>query len=178
MDKMLIRGRVRTIKNNYALAQAGIALLTLPDARARLDEVFSLLKEHPETQMIRYIDYVFEDDDLLKFATNQFRNAVLRNCMKELFEQVKLFGSETNQMHIIKAASWYQFLRIVRNCLSHDMKLQFRPYDLKQLPISWSGLTIDASMHNVELQMRGFLSREKVQELVDAVIGYLETKCA
>ena len=66
MDKMLIRGRVRTIKNNYALAQAGIALLALPDARARLDEVFSLLKEHPETQMIRYIDYVFEDDDLLK----------------------------------------------------------------------------------------------------------------
>ena len=95
--------------------------------------------------------------------------------MKELFEQVKLFGSETNQMHIIKAASWYQFLRIVRNSLSHDMKLQFRPYDLKQLPISWSGLTIDASMHNVELQMRGFLSREKVQELVDAVIGYLES---
>lgn len=177
MDKTVIRGRVQTIKNNYALAQGGIAMLALPDARARLDEVFSLLREHPETQRIRYIDYVFEDDDLLKFATRQFRNATLRSCMRELFEQVKLFGIETNQMQIIKAAPWYQFLRIVRNCLSHDMKLQFGKYDLKHLPTSWSGLTIDASMHNVELQMHGFLGREKALELVDAVIEYVETKC-
>ena len=140
MEKLLIRGRVQTIKNNYALAQAGIALLALPDARARLDEVFSLLKEHPETQMIRYIDYVFEDNNLLKFATGKFRNAVQRNCMKELFEQVKLYGSETNQAQFVGAAPWYQFLRIVRNCLSHDMKLQFRSYGLKQLPVSLVGI--------------------------------------
>ena len=94
MDKLLILGRVQTIKNNYALAQAGIALLALPDARARLQDVFSLLKEHPETQVIGYIDYVFEDSDLLKLATGQFRNAVLRNCMKELFEHVKLYGRD------------------------------------------------------------------------------------
>ena len=137
-----------------------------------------LLKEHPETQGIRYIDYVFEDDDLLKFATGQFRKAVLRNCMTELFEETKLFGIETNQMQTLKAAPWYPFLRMVRNCLSHDMKLKFGRWDLKQLPISWSGLTIDASMHNVELQMHGFLSREKALELVDEVIEYLDTKCA
>ena len=47
MDKQLIRGQLQTIKNNYALTQAGIALLISPDARARLDEVFSLVKEHP-----------------------------------------------------------------------------------------------------------------------------------
>ena len=72
--------------------------------------------------------------------------------MKELFEQVKLFGCETNQMQIIAAAPWYPFLRLVRNCLSHDMKMRFRPYDMKQLPLSWSGLTIDASMHNSQLR--------------------------
>ena len=127
--------------------------------------------------MIRFIDYVFEDNDLLKFATGKFRNTVQRNCMKELFEQVKLYGSETNQAQFIEAAPWYQFLRIVRNCLSHDMKRQFRSYDLKQLPVSWSGLTIDASMHNSQQPMRGFLSREKALELVDTVIDYLETKC-
>ena len=178
MDKSLILRRVQTVKNNYALAQASIALLALPDARARLDEVFTLLEDHPETQTIRYIDYIFEDNDLLKLATGQFRNAVLRNCMKELFEQVKLYSRETNQMQVIESAPWYQFLRIIRNCLSHDMKLQFRPYDLKQLPTSWSGLTIDSSMQNTYLPMRGFLSREKALELVDAVGDYLKTKCA
>ena len=175
-DKAHILDRMQTIKNNYALAQAGIALLALPDARARLDEVFSLLKDHPETNAIRYIDYIFEDDDLLKWATGQFRNAILRNSMKELFEQVKLYGRETNQMHVIEAAPWYEFLRIVRNFLSHDMKLQFRSNDLKQLPISWSGLTIDPSMQNTYLPMRGFLSREKALELVDAVADYIKTR--
>ena len=151
--------------------------MAYPDARARLSEVFSLLEKHPETNVIRYIDYVFEETDLLKFATEEFRNAVLRNCMKELFEQVKLYGNETNQMHLIEGAPWYRFLRIVRNCLSHDMKLQFRSYDLKQLPITWSDLTINASMHNCQLPMRGFLSREKALELFDAAIDYLEMKC-
>ena len=177
VDKSLILGRVQTIRNNYALAQAGIALLALPDARTRLDQVFSSLQEYPEIQAIRYIDYVFENDDLLKLATGQFRKAILRNCMKEIFEQVKLYGRETNQMQLVEAAPWYRFLRIIRNCLSHDMKLHFRSYDLKQLPVSWSGLIIDASMQNLQLPMRGFLSREKALELVDAVIDYLETKC-
>ena len=177
VDKLLILGRVQTIKNNYALAQAGIALLALPDARARLDQVFSSLQEHPEIQAIRYIDYIFERNDLLKLATGQFRNAILRNCMKEIFEQVKLYGRETNQMQVVKAAPWFQFLRIVRNCLSHDMKLHFGSYDLKQLPVSWSGLIIDASMQNLHMPMRGFLGRKKALELVDAVIDYLETKC-
>lgn len=76
-DKSDILGRIQTVKNNYALAQAGVALLALPDAKVRLEEVFSLLKKHPEAQAIRYIEYIFEDDDLLKWATGQFRNAVL-----------------------------------------------------------------------------------------------------
>ena len=178
MDKLHILGQVQTIKNNYALAQAGIALLALPDARARLHDVFSLLHEHPETQGICYIDYIFEDYDLLKLATREFRNAVLRNCMKELFELVKLYGHETNQTQIIEAAPWYQFLRTVRNCLSHDMKFRFGRHQLKQLPISWSGLTIDASMQDRELPMRGLLSREKTLELIHAVIDYIKRECA
>ena len=177
MNKLHILGQVQTVKNNYALAQAGIALLAFPDSRARLHDVFSLLKEHPETQGIRYIDYVFKDDDLLKLATGELRNAVLRNCLKELFELVKLYGKETNQTQVIEAAPWYQFLRTVRNSLSHDMKLRFGRHDLKRLPISWSGLTINASMQDSELAMLGFLSRQKTLELIDAIIEYVNTRC-
>ena len=177
MDKELILGRLQTIKNNYALAQAGIALLALPDARKRLDEQFSSLKDHPEIQAIRYIDYVFEDYELLKLSTGQLRNAVLRNCIKEIYEQVILYGDKTNQIQVIRAAPWYQFLRIIRNCLSHDMTLTFRSFDLKKLPVSWSGLTIDASMDNSQLPMQGFLTRKRALKLLDAVSDYVRTKC-
>ena len=140
MDKLLIRGRLQTIKNNYALAQAGIALLALPDARARLDEVFSLLKVHPETQAIRYIDYVFEDNDLLKSATVQFRNAVLRNCMKELFDQVKLYGRQTNQMQVIEAAPWYQ-----PSCGLCQQQTQEKP-GVRITSLSWRPLAAEAAV--------------------------------
>ena len=177
MDKELILGQLQTIKNNYALAEAGIVLLALPDARIRLDEMFSSLRDNPGIQAIRYIDYVFEDHELLKLATGQFRNAVLRNCVKETYEQVMLYGDQTNQTEVIKAAPWYRFLRIVRNCFSHDMILRFRSFDLNQLPVSWSGLRIDASMNNLHLPMHGFLTRTQTIELLHAVTDYLRTKC-
>ena len=168
-----LRGQLQTIKNNYALVQAGIALMAAPDARDRLEEAFRTINKRSEERWT-YISYVFEDYDLLKSATKKLSEAVLRNCLKEMFELVKAYGSRTNQTPVIEAAPWYQFLRIIRNCFSHDMRLQFRPNDRRRLPITWSGLTIRASMHNKELSMSDFFTRQKAQELIDAVIDYLE----
>jgi len=174
MDKALLRGQLQTVKNNFALAQTGIALMAQPDALERFDATFAQIKGHPEANTFGYIRYVFETDELLRHATKEFRNSVLRNCLKEIFELVKLYGNETNQAAIIKSAPWYQFLRIVRNCLSHDLQIRFRDSDLKYLPVTWSRLTLDQSMHNGPLQMRDFLSRLKVLELMDAVIEHVE----
>ena len=174
MDKVLLRGMLQTIKNNFAMAQMGIALMTDEDAPQRFENILKLLKDHPETASFAYIRYVFESDELLKHTTNEFRNSVLRNCLKETFELVKLYGDETNQAHLVKAALWYQFLRIVRNCLSHDLQIQFTDHDLKKLPVHWNGLTIECAMQNKPLPMRDFLSRPKVIELMDAVIEHME----
>ena len=174
MDKALLRGKLQTLKNNYALVQAGIVLMAAPDALERIEESFAQFKGHPEAATFLYIRYVFETDELLKHATKELRNSVLRNCLKETFEQVKLYGDLTNQAVVIRAAPWYQFLRIVRNCLSHDLNIRFRDADLKHLPVTWSELTLDRSMHNGPLQMRDFLSRPKTMELMDEVIAYVE----
>ena len=176
MDKALLRGKLQTIKNNFALVQAGIGLMACLDILERVDKVFSQVKHHPEANSVQYIRYVFETDDLLKHATNELRNSVLRNCLKEAFELVKLYGDQTNQAIVIKAAPWYQFLRIVRNSLSHDLQMHFRESDFKRLPITWAGLTFDRSMHNGPLQMSNFLSTQKSIELIDTVIEYVE-KC-
>ena len=174
MDKAYLRGQLQTIKNNFALVQLSIALMAQPDALEIFEHTFEAVKDHPEAESFAYIRYVFGRDELLKHATNQFRQSVLRNCLKEAFELVKLYGEEHGQAQVIRAAPWYRFLRIIRNCLSHDMRLHFNGYDLKQLPVSWSGLTIDASMQDQPLPMRDFLSRQKAVELIDDVIRYVE----
>jgi len=96
---------MQTIKNNFALVQLGVVLIAQPDAPQRYDEALEAVKDHPETPSFSYIKYVFETDDLLKHATKEFRNAVLRNCLKETFELLKTYGDATNQAAIIKAAS-------------------------------------------------------------------------
>ena len=125
MDKTLLRGKLQTQKNNFALVQAGVALMTAEDALKRIHDTFEVVKDHPEFSSFSYITYVFERDELLKQATKELRNAVLRNMLKETFELMKLYGDATGQQALVKAAPWYQFLRIVRNCLSHDFQLSF-----------------------------------------------------
>jgi hypothetical protein len=176
MERVDLRGQLQTIKNNFALAQMGIALIAAPDAKERFVGIIRALAEHSETASFSYITYVLDSDALLKHATSQFRNSVLRNCLKETYELVKAYGDATGQSAIIKAAPWYQFLRIIRNCLSHDLQLRFTQHDLKQLPVTWSGLTLDRSMHNGPLQARDFFSRQKALELMDEVIAYVEKR--
>jgi len=174
MTKAELRGQLQTIKNNYALVQAGIMFLIQPDARERFDEYFSVVSRHPEAQGFGYIRYVFDNDELLALATNQLRKSVLRNCVKELFEVVKAYGLETNQIKLLRAAPWYQFLRMTRNSLSHDFHVKYREHDLKLLSVTWSGLSFTAAMDGSELPMAGFLTRAKILELIDDVIAYVE----
>jgi hypothetical protein len=178
MPPTLLRGQLQTIKNNYALVQAGIMFLVQPDAKERFDDHFSVVAHHPEAKDFGYIRYVLETDELLVLATNQLRKSVLRGCLKEMFEVLKAYGLATDQIKIIRAAPWYQFLRMTRNSLSHDFFIQYRDHDLRLLPVSWSGLTFTAAMNGTEFPMAGFLSRAKVIELIDDVISYVETHVA
>ncbi len=172
--KERVRGCLQTIKNNYALTQAGILLLALPDALSKCEEYFSLIADHPETQHFSYITYVLKDDQLLKLSTNQLRKSVLRNCIKESFELLKNEFQSDEEKEILINAPWYKFLRMIRNSLSHDFKFRFREYDKSKLPVRWADLTITLDMDNEFLPMEGFLTREKVLQLIDEIIDYVE----
>lgn len=173
MKSETLLGQLQTVKNNYALLQAGVMFLVQPDSQKKFDEYFSAISHHPEAKDFEYIRYVFKNDEILSLATNQLRKSVLRNCIKEMFEIVKFYGESTGQVPILKAAPWYQFLRMTRNSLSHDFFVHFNQYDAALLPVSWSGLTYSALMHDVELPMAGFLTRTKVLELMDEVHAYV-----
>ncbi len=173
MKKDKVRGYLQTIKNNYALTQAGIMFLAHPKAEEQFDEYYLKIADHPEASF-GYIKYVFQNDELLKHATNELRKSVLRNCLKEMFEVLKSEFNSDQESKILRKASWYQFLRMIRNGLSHDFYLKFRKHDKAKLPVTWSDLTITIDMDGKLLPMEGFLTRTKVQELFDEVIEYVE----
>ncbi len=172
-NKEKIKGYLQTIKNNYALTQAGILLLATPDAPQKFEEYYSKIFDHPEAQF-GYIKYVIEDYGLMKHSTNELRKSVLRNCLKETFEMLKAELQSNKEKEVLLQAPWYRFLRMIRNSLSHDFKFRFRDYDKSKLPVSWAGLTITIEMDNNSLPMAGFLTMAKVQQLLDEISEFTD----
>lgn len=171
--KERVLGFLQTIKNNYALTQAGILLLAAEDAPEKFKEYYSHISDNPEAQF-EYIKYVFNDYELLKHSTNELRKSVLRNCLKETFEMLKAEITNEKEKKILFRAPWYRFLRMIRNSLSHDFKFKFEDHDKKKLPVSWSSLTITLEMENDFLPMADFLTMAKIQQLFDEVAEYIE----
>jgi len=173
-NKENILGYLQTFKNNYALTQAGILLLAAEDAPEKFEKYFAYISHNPESKSFEYIRYVFKDYELLKHSTNELRKSVLRNCLKETFEMLKVELATSEEKQLLLKAPWYKFLRMVRNSLSHDLKFHFRDYDKKKLPVSWLDLTITIEMENEILPMADFLTRSKVLQLLDEIYVYMK----
>lgn len=77
------------------------------------------------------------------------RNAnrfLTRNYLKESFRMTESYCVLTRQKNILKQENWYQFARIIVNSLSHNFRLEFRPYDKTLLPVTYQRTEINESM--------------------------------
>ena len=99
-------------------------------------------------------------------ACKEFVNMGLRILIKESFELIKDYSDNTSQTQLFKNQSWYQFARIIRNCLSHNFKFQFRDHDKTLLPLVWKNKTIDISLDTTHLQL-SFFGYVEAWELFD-----------
>ena len=88
----------------------------------------------------------------IKNASNHFALMILRSFTLEMFEAIKSYCDETNQMHLLRKQSWHQFARVVRNSFGHDYHWRFRSHDFKLLPIRWGRRKIDASLADQDLK--------------------------
>jgi hypothetical protein len=102
------------------------------------------------------------------------RNAnkfVTRNLLKEAFRLTAAYCDSTNQRVALKSQAWYQFARVLVNCLSHNFRLEFRAYDKQVLPVSFREHTITEGMD-------GGPARFQLQVLLDLteeIIGFART---
>ncbi|WLT32327.1 hypothetical protein [Geothrix sp. PMB-07] len=100
-----------------------------------------------------YIDFsqivksYIDDREALRENLRQYWNSARRNLIKEAFEITKAYAEVNSLTGQIKQQPWFQFARMIRNSLSHDLHLRFRNSDLPLLPVSWQGKTITASMN-------------------------------
>jgi len=146
--------QLENAKNNYILGLAAISLFSNEKVYPVLEE--SQAKFGTYTIEFKQVKNLLIKPADRKIAVKEFITSQIRALIKESFELIKNYSDETNQDSKFKLEPWYQFARIIRNCLSHNFKFEFRKYDKTLLPVTWKSRTIDTSMDGKHLELKFF----------------------
>jgi len=81
------------------------------------------------------IHYFLDHPERRQVLLENYHKMAVRTFIKDSFEIVKTFSNEKKIFSLFAAQPWYEFARIIRNCLAHDHILHFRPRDKRVLPV-------------------------------------------
>lgn len=154
MNKKELLSQLENAKNNFILVLASTSLFSNEKSYPILNE--SSCKFGTYSINFKQITNMMRKKEDRGIACKEFINMGLRTLIKEPFELIKDYSGNTNQKQIFQSQKWYQFARIIRNCLSHNFKFQFNPYDKSLLPIVWKSKTININLDNTHLQISFF----------------------
>ena len=118
--------QLKNAKNNYILGLAAISLFSNEKVYPVLE--VSRAKFGTYTVEFKKVKNLLINPVHRQIALKEFLKSQIRALIKESFELVKNYCDETNQDSKLKTAPWYQFARIIRNCLSHNFKFGFGEY--------------------------------------------------
>lgn len=154
MTKKKLMNQLENAKNTYVLGLAAISLFSNEKAYPVFEEGHAKFGTY--IVEFKQVKSLMINPTHRQIALKEFLKSQIRALIKESFELVKNYCHETNQNSKLKAAPWFQFARMIRNCLSHNFKFEFREYDKTLLPLTWKSRTIDASMDGKHLELKFF----------------------
>ena len=154
MTKDEIQSQLTNAKNNYVLGLAAISLFASSEAYPILNKSQANFGQYNVdfSQVVSLLQ-MQENQDI---AIPEFLKSQIRALIKESFEIIKDYCVETGQDKKLYSEPWFQFARIIRNCLSHNFKFKFKDYDRRFLPVTWKTKTITADMHGQHLDLNFF----------------------
>lgn len=130
---------------------ASLALLADREAQNLLKEKSADLSEY--SVFLDQVAALFGSGSDRQIALEEFAKSVLRCLLKEGHELVADYFKREGLFSDLSAQSWWQFSRLIRNALSHNFCFRLNDKDMKLLPLSWQGKTIDASVDGQPLMM-------------------------
>ena len=178
MNKEYILGLLRTAFNNYTVGCLASYFLTHSDSNELPDTLTLQNLSFPEAQVLVYLEPMKillpikeKRDKLLA----EHMKSILRSFIKDTFESVKLYANKTNQFNKMKKAPWYDFTRIIRNCLAHDFRIGFWEDEKKILPVRWRDKEIKLDMDGKPLQVQ-IMNEAFAILLYNDIFQYVETE--
>ncbi len=97
--------------------------------------------------------------------------ALTTGLLKTVFRLTQSYSEKTSQKSTFTTKSWYHFVRLQTNTLSHNYVYRFENYDLGKLPVTYKGQTLDSSLQGQPLSM----TLEIAIGLVDDIISFAKS---
>lgn len=154
MTKRELLSQLENAKNNYILGLAALSLFAEEPSLAHLEKSEARFGSY--TVSFAQVATLLRNRADRDIAVKEFLKMLLRALIKESFELLKTYTVETSQDASFRGEPWYQFARLIRNCLSHSFTFEFRPHDRKILPISWRGRCVTTDMDGAPLTLEFF----------------------
>ncbi|WP_143171576.1 hypothetical protein [Rhizobacter sp. OV335] len=149
LAKQELLGQLTNAQNNYVLGLAAMSLFAEPSSLDHLHKSQASFGSY--TVKFDQVGSLLSSEATRQDAMKEFLTMLLRALLKESFEIVRDYAEKSKQDGVFRSQSWYQFARMIRNCISHDFHFRFTPHDMKKLPITWNNRTIEAGLANQPL---------------------------
>jgi hypothetical protein len=95
----------------------------------------TMLAEHlPTTEL---------QDTIVEMA----KTSACRTYLRENFRITQNFCAETAKLELLQEQHWYQFARVLVNCLSHNMIFDLNSVNKNRLPAKFREFCIEETMH-------------------------------
>ncbi len=91
------------------------------------------------------IKLIEESRDKKQFI-HMFFNMALQIPILRAFELIKFYCRETNQKNKFQKQDWYKVAYAIRNCLSHNFRIEVYGSDVNDLPFTWGNIAITREM--------------------------------
>lgn len=170
MEKSDLIGQLDYTKSNFILCLAAISLFEDEKSYPLLES--NSLKLGDKTIEFDQVANIMKDVNFRSIACDEYLKIGLRAFIKESFELIKDYTDMTGQMPSMSSQDWYQFARMIRNCLSYYFMFQFRDYDKRLFPIIWNDKTIDISLDDSPLDL-SFFGTEEALTLFDDMMDFV-----
>lgn len=135
---------VKSIQNRVVVIKSDGGVIFNSDPADRVGARF-------EIELSKVVREFYENKSDFDYTLKSFMKGARRALVKESFEVVQAYAKENSLTQVLKSQDWFQFARMVRNCISHDMHFRFNGHDKSLLPAAWGGKTIFIEMDNHEM---------------------------
>jgi hypothetical protein len=148
MDRNELQNRLVISKDNYIFGLAAISLFGREKTYTMLEKNFAEFGKYLVS--FDQVVEILNDDELREASLKQFVKMLVRALIKESFEAVEEYCRESGQSEILESQDWYEYARIIHDCIANNCRFNFTAHDISLLPLTWKEHTLT---HEAEGQL-------------------------